>query len=195
MKNIDFTPIDRREMRLNQWVEAQGLDREKLIEISNELIDTMLELIEGVEDEDVIFVPEDPEAEDPFAENPEEAHIGWTLGHIVAHVTASSEEVCAQAAELARGVEVCGRSRYEVPWQEIRTVTDVVHRLEGSRRMRLGYFNAWPDEPHYETTYAPYRSAYNCVALVVFGLYHEYSHLEQIKDVVQQARAARGKPQ
>ncbi|NOX60471.1 MAG: DinB family protein [Chloroflexi bacterium] len=178
-------------MRLAELAKAQNVDREKLIEATNEMIDLMLQLIQDAVDEDVVFTPEDPEAEDPFAENPEDVHVGWTLGHIIAHVTASSEETCAQAAELARGVEVCGRSRYEVPWREIRTVDDVVHRLEESRRIRLAYLNAWPDQPHLERVYTPYRSPHNCITRVLAGLFHDYSHLEQIKDVMQQARAAR----
>ena len=105
--------------------------------------------------------------------------------------TASSEECCAHAAELARGVEVCGRSRYERPWEQIQTVGDTRQRLEESRRIRVAYLNAWPDAPNTELTYIPYKGPQNCIVRVLAGLFHEESHLEQIKEAKSQAILAR----
>lgn len=188
---LDFGPVRRREVRLAAYAEQQQIDREALVQFSNEMIDALLDQIAGIKDSDVTFVPVDPDAEDPYAENPEDVHVGWTLGHVIAHTTASSEECCAHAATLARGVEPCGRNRYEVPWQEIRTVADVRARLEESRRMRLAYLNAWPDQPHLDTTYAPYKSPQNCIVRVLAGLFHEQGHLDQIRDIIRQSQAAR----
>ncbi|MCO6451335.1 MAG: DinB family protein [Caldilineales bacterium] len=168
-----------------------GLDRYGLIDATNAMIDTMLSLTHDIIDADVIYVPDDPDAEDPYAEDETNLSLAWTLGHVIAHTTASGEETCAQAATLARGVEVLGRNRYEKPWQLMRTASDVRHRLEESRRIRLAYLNAWPDEPHYEITFTPYRSPQNCVERVAAGLFHDDSHLEQIAEIVRQAKAAR----
>jgi hypothetical protein len=188
---LDFGPIHRRQIRLAEYAKQQSIDHTDLLHFSNEMIDTLLALLDGVEDVDVLFVPHDPDAYDPFAETPEELTVGWSLGHIIAHTTASSEECCAQAAELARGVEVCGRSRSETPWEQIKTVGDVQQRLEESRRMRLAYLNAWPDVPNTDLTYTPYKSPQNCIVRGLAGLFHEESHLEQIKEAKRQAALAR----
>ncbi|RME84499.1 MAG: DinB family protein [Caldilineae bacterium] len=193
---LDFGPVQRRQVKLAEYARQRGIDRPHLIQYTNEIIDDMLALLDDIDDSVVTFVPVDPEAYDPYAQDPNMVHAGWTLGHVVAHVTASSEECCAHAATLARGVEVCGRNRYEVPWQEIRTVEQVRQRLEESRRIRLAYLNAWPDKPHYEMTYTPYKSPQNCVVRVLAGLYHEVGHQDQLKEIVRQAKAAqrRGRP-
>ncbi|HEY52609.1 MAG TPA: DinB family protein [Caldilineae bacterium] len=189
---LDFGPVRRREIRLADYARQQNVSREDLIAYSNEMIDALLALLDGLEDADIVFVPYDPDAEDPYAETEEEMHIGWTIGHIIAHTTASSEECCAHSAELARGVKVCGRSRYETPWEQIQTVGDTRQRLEESRRMRLAYLDAWPDNPNLELTYTPYKSPQNCVVRVLAGLFHEEGHFDQIREVKRQAAFARG---
>lgn len=177
-------------MKLNEWAEAEAVSREDLVQFTNDMIDTMLGLLDGIEDDAVIFEPHDPDADDPDAENEEDMHIGWTLGHVIAHVTASSEETCAHAAALARGVEPCGRNRYETPWEEICTVADARQRLQESRRIRLAYLAAWPDQPHFETTYSPYKTPHNCITRVLAGLFHGDSHLEQMREIIRQAEAS-----
>ena len=184
---LDFGPVKRREIRLAEYARQQNIGRTDLQDYSNEMIDALLDLLDGVEDADIVFEPTDPDAEDPYAETEEEMHIGWTLGHIIAHTTASSEECCAHSAELARGVEVCGRSRYEMRWEQIRTVGDARKRLEESRRIRLAYLDAWPDDPNLDLTYTPYKSPQNCVVRVLAGLFHEEGHFDQIKEVKRQA--------
>lgn len=171
---------------------AEGLDREHLARLTNEMIDRELELIEGITDDDVVFVPDDPEANDTFAADPEDVKLAWTLGHLVVHVTASSEEAAAHALTLARGLVPEGRSRYEVPWQEATTAEFLRRRLEESRRMRLAMLGAWPDPPHLETVYKAYpdRPGNNAVARFIGGLAHDDSHLEQIRKIVLQARSA-----
>jgi hypothetical protein len=188
---LDFGPVRRREIRLADYARQQNIGRTDLQDYSNEIIDALLALLDDAADADMVFAPYDPDADDPYAATAEEMNIGWTLGHIIAHTTASSEECCAHAAELARGVEVCGRSRCEVPWEQIQTVGDARQRLEESRRIRLAYLSAWPDDPNLELTYTPYKSPQNCVVRVLAGLFHEEGHFDQIKEVKRQARAAR----
>ena len=188
---FDFSPIRRRELTLPDLVQRAQLRREDLARLTNEMIDTHLQLIEGIADDDVTFVPLDPDAEDPYATNPEQASLAWTLGHVIVHVTASGEETCAHASILARGVTVQGRCRYEVPWEEMQTAADLHDRLEESRRIRLAYLNAWPRMPHYEMTYTPYKAPHNCITRVMAGLFHDDGHLGQITEVVRQAGEAR----
>ncbi len=170
------------------------LTRNGLCDLTNEMVDTLLGLIAACVDADVTFEPVDPEAHDPYAATPEEITVAWSLGHVVVHTTASAEESAAIAAELARGVAYHGRSRYEVPWQEMRTVEDCRRRLEESRRMRLASLEMWPDEAHLENMCEiwPDRPKLNAVGRFVLGLMHEQDHLGQIKEIVRQAQAGRG---
>ena len=165
---------------------------EELRALTNEVIATALKLLGGCIDEDVTFIPYDPHAHDEAASDDEKS-IAWTLGHIIAHMTATSEEHTATAAELARGVEYHGRSRYEVPWRTITTVAQCRARLEESRRMRLASLSAWPDEPHLDNIHLAWEDGplYGPIQHVLLGLRHDAAHLEQIRDVVQQAREYR----
>lgn len=187
---LDFGPVRRREMKLSEWAEAEAVTRDRLVQFTNDIIDTMAAMLDGLDDRAVIFEPYDPDADDPYAETEADMTIGWTLGHVIAHATASSEECCAHAATLARGVEPCGRNRYEVPWQQIRTVADARQRLTESRRIRLAYLDAWPDQPHFETTFTPYKSPQNCITRVLAGLFHGDSHLDQMREIIRQAGAS-----
>jgi len=188
---IDFSSVRSREKSLNEF--AAGFTREDLRVFTNEMVDHILTLIEECVDADVIFEPEDPQANDPYAhENAEEA-MPWTLGHVIVHVTASAEESAFIAAEMARGVAPHGRSRCEVPWQTVTTIRQCRDRLEESRRMRLATLVVWPDEPYLDVAYEPWPGVglINAVGQFVLGFRHETSHLVQIAEIVRQAKAAR----
>jgi hypothetical protein len=163
--------------------------------LTDEMIDTMLTIIEDAADADVVFVPEDPDANDTFG-IAEEANLPWTLGHVIVHATASSEEAAALSSVLARGLEIQGRSRYETDWHTVQTVAQLRQRLNESRRMRHAFLDAWPDEPHLEMTYT-YQGELarlgplNAVARFAMGLMHDDSHLEQLREIMRQARAVR----
>jgi len=187
---LDFTPVKNKTVQFSDL--ARGLTKTDLRNLTNEMIDTMLSIIPDATDEDVVFVPQDPNADDPFG-IPEERNLVWTLGHVAVHTTASSEESAALALTLARGLVPEGRSRYEVPWREVKTIAQVRHRFEESRRMRLAMLDAWPDEPHLEVTYAPSPrfGSYNAVSRFIMGLYHDDDHLGQLREIMRQAREAR----
>lgn len=57
----------------------------------------MESLIHDLHDTQVVFVATDPEAEDG---------IGWSAAHLIAHVTANSEEGAALSWILARGMPI-----------------------------------------------------------------------------------------
>jgi hypothetical protein len=189
---LDFQAVRENRTTLGQLV--AGLTRDDLRDLTCEMIETILDLIAGCVDADVTFEPLDPAAHDPYAATPQEVEMPWTLGHVIVHITASSEESAALAAELARGVEYHGRSRYEVDWQDVRTIEGCRERLRESQRMRLGSFGLWPDEPHLDVAYEAWNGgpAVNAIGRFVLGLMHDDSHLGQIEDVVRQAREARG---
>jgi len=189
---LDFTSVREKKTTLNEL--AAPLSIADLRIPTNEMIDTMLELIVHCSDADVVFQPVDPEADDKYAVNPEEATIAWTLAHVINHATASSEESAFLAAEMTRGVEHHGRSRYEIPWQNVTTLAQCRQRLEESRRMRLASLDLWPDEPHLNLCYEPWQGAnpVNAKGRFVMGLRHDGLHLGQIAEIVRQAQAARG---
>ncbi len=190
---LDFTPVHEGELTLLEFVEREGLTQDDLRHLTNEMVDRMLELIRDCQDEDVTFEPSDPEADDQFAATPEEVKMPWTLGHVIVHTTASSEEAAFVAAEVALGIPWRGgRARVEVPWQTIHTIQQCRDRLNESRRMRLTTLDLWPQPPHLENTYQPRPGVmHNCNSRFVSGLAHDDSHLGQIEKIVAQAKAAR----
>lgn len=186
---LAFERVANKEVTLSDLV--ADLTVQDLHDLTDEMVDTMVGLIDGCTDADVVFTPVDPEANDTFADNPEEVGIAWTLGHLIVHCTASSEEAAFLAAEMARGVENHGRSRYETPWESVTTIAQCQARLEESRKMRHACLDVWPAEPNLTLTYQPWssRPPINAVERFVSGLSHDNNHLAQIKDVVAQAQA------
>lgn len=165
----------------------------ELGDLTNQMIDAILALLADCVDDDVTFVPDDPNAFDQAAASEAEVNMPWTLGHVIVHTTASAEEAAFLAAELARGVQREGRSRFEIPWETVRTVTQCRERLEESRRMRLASLELWPQPPHMANTVTLrwLQGPINPAGRFVAGLMHEDSHLKQIAEIVRQARAAR----
>jgi small ligand-binding sensory domain FIST len=188
---LDFGPVHRREAAIQDL--AADLGQDDLARLTNEMCDVQLASIEDAVDADVEMVPVDPDAHDQFAARPEDAGLVWTLGHVVVHTTASSEESAALALVLARGLTVEVRSRFEVPWEQARTADFIRHRIQESRRMRLAMLAAWPDEPHLENFYSPYegRPPMNAIGRFISGLAHDDSHLEQMRKIMGQARERR----
>ncbi len=191
---LDFMALREKQITFSQLV--AGLGVEDLHRETDEMIDAMLAVLADARDEDVTFLPEDPSANDRFAANPEEEKIAWTLGHVVVHATASSEEAAALATQLARGLEIKDRSRYETPWRTVTTVDQLRQRLEESRRMRHAFLQVWPDRPHFEVTYQPAyppgAEPVSAIGRFVYGLMHDFPHLGQMQEIMRQARSARG---
>ncbi len=189
---LDFTPVREKKTTLPEL--ARPLSRTDLARLTNEMVDTMLSLIEDLSDADIVFPPSDPKADDPYATSEEMKKVSWTLGHLIVHATASAEEAAFLAAEMARGVPNHGRSRYETNWETVTTVAQCRVRLEESRRIRLASLSLWPDAPRYDVTVEGYAGGppRNCKARFIGGLAHDDAHLDQIRDFMRQARAARG---
>ncbi|MCA9981445.1 MAG: DinB family protein, partial [Anaerolineales bacterium] len=129
---LNYQAVVNREMTLEAL--GEGLSVADLRTQTNLMIDEMLAVIADCTDEDVVFVPHDPEAHDAAAASEADEGISWTLGHVVVHTTASAEESAVLAAEMARGVSRPGRSRAEVPWETVTTMAQCRARLAESRR-------------------------------------------------------------
>lgn len=190
---IDFSRVRDKEQTMGEL--AATLTRDDLARATEAMCDLQLALIADAVDEDVVFEPEDPEANDTFASDPGVVGLAWTLGHVIVHTTASAEESAALALILARGLslETGQRLRWETPWEEATTAAFIRLRVQESRRMRLHMLAAWPDRPHLDTTYLTRegRPPVNAIARFLSGLSHDDSHLEQIRRIMEQARAAR----
>ncbi len=165
---------------------ARGVGPSELAGLLDEAFDALDSSLAGVTDAEVVFVPNDPKATDS------EEGQGWTVGHIVAHVTAGLEETSAAASTLARGAELVGRPRYEVPWETLASAEAVRRRLTESRRMCRAFLGTWPDEPHLENTYTPIPALgpLNGPARLLLNLGHARGHLPHIEEALRQARAA-----
>lgn len=177
---VDFRSVFRKEATFDEL--TAGLTADDFREFVNDAIDRMIEALDEVTDRDLTFVASEESAEDG---------IGWTIGHVIVHQTATLEEASALAAELARGVIRDGRSRYEMPWESITSVDQLYQRLMESRRMLLGALDMWPDEPHLETTvYLEWLGAsVNCKGRLALGLAHDALHYEHIAQIRQQIAA------
>ncbi len=187
---VDFAAVGRGETTLAEL--ARNLTVQDLHDLTDEMIDLMLNITASTTDVDVVFVPTDSNANDEFGKA-EDQGLAWTLGHVVVHATASSEEAAALASALARGVVPEGRSRSEVPWETMQTALHIRERLEESRRMRHAFLHTWPAAPHLDVTYTPIPrfGPLNATARFMLGLFHDDAHLDQLSEIMRQAEAAR----
>jgi hypothetical protein len=172
---------------------SEDVTREDLRRLTRELINQVTKMLRRRTDFDVTFVPLDPLADDPYAEAGHEVNVGWTLSHIIAHVTATAEESAVLAAELARGVAYHGRSRNEMPWESMKTVRQCKARIDECRRICLASLGMWPAQPDLTNTYIPWEDAapMGATARYLLGLRHGVAHLVQMGDAVAQARVER----
>jgi len=159
-----------------------GLTPADLPRLTTEILDAVEARLEGISDPDVVFVPRDPTPDDPETE-------GWTIGHVIVHLTAGLEESASLGATLARGVEVTGRSRYESPWESITTAAAVRSRLAESRNMALGFLTVWPEAPHLDNTYTRVErfGPMDAVGVHLMGYMHATMHLNQLQEIRRQA--------
>ena len=185
---LDFKRVRDKEITYNELV--ADLSVADLRDLTNEMMDLYESMISDCSDADVVFQPVDEDAYDDAAVSDEETDMAWTLGHLIVHVTASSEEAGFLAAEMARGINREGRSRYETHWTEIKTIDQARARLAESRRMVLATLDVWPDNPHTDLLAKSWRGEINANGQFCNGLSHADSHIDQVKDVVAQSKAA-----
>ncbi len=152
-----------------------------LYRMTDELFDALESILAKATDGAVHFVPRDPAASDHSEQ-------GWTLSHVVTHLTATLEEAAATAAMLARGVQVEERLRSEVPWQKLSTLQMVQARLQESHRTCRAFLDVWPDKPHLNVTMTliPLLGLIDAVGACALGIAHGQGHLDQLRETVRQ---------
>ena len=187
---LNFQAVRDRRISFDELI--ADLTKKDLVVLTNEMFDTILTNIDNCDDAEIVFVPDDPHAHDPFAEDEKDLALAWTLGHVVVHINASMEESAALASELARGVEFHGRSRFEIPWETVTTIDQCRQVLAESRRICLASLAMWPDHPHLDNFYQsrPEAPRLNSIGRYVYGLSHADGHLAQITEILRQARMA-----
>lgn len=182
MFNIDFSAI--RSGKANYADLISHIGYKDLRPYTDKAFEAVRSSISSATDVVVTFVPHDPQST-------EDDERGWTLAHIIAHLTAVLEGDAAIASVLARGVQIESglRLRYETPWEEIQTVQQVQARLAESQRICNAYLDTWPEQPHLDTTVTlgPLLGPMNAIGTHMFAIGHVYMHYEQLKEIVRQA--------
>lgn len=195
---IDFTPLRKRTVKAREFADRYTLA--DIRETAAAGIEFMRDVLADLEDSDVTFAPVDPEAHDPYARTGE-VHIGWSIAHLIVHVTASTEEGGALASVLARGIDYPNevRLRYETDWRTITRKAQLEQRLDESLRMRMAFIDTMPDDPQPATVKRSERflaifGETDAKASYIFSLMHEFEHHQQMLEVKRQALAARVMP-
>jgi hypothetical protein len=189
---IDFSSVERGDIKMLEF--SKQFSVADLKAATNASIDTILEIIQDMTDAQMTFLPFDPDADDPHAVEGEEK-IGWSLAHLVVHVTATAEEGAAFSSILARGIPYPRepRLRYETNWHTVTTKAQTLQRLEESRRIRLAYLDTWPDSPQLDVYRELSEKAVekhghlNATATFLNSLKHEWGHFAQFREVRRQA--------
>ncbi len=188
---INFQPVYNKEKTLGDL--ASEYSSADLCRALNSYVDFTIQIISSVSDEQAIHIPSDPDANDPYATTEAERHLGWSLVHLVMHVTASAEEAAAFSSILARGIALGGRLRMEQDWRQVTTCAQAVARLEECRRMCLAYLATWPDQPDLITVrIMPENASWmkpNAPISFLAGLMHWHKHIEQFQKVAEAARS------
>jgi hypothetical protein len=188
---INFQPVYNKDKTLGDLAsQYSNLD---LREALNSYVDFTLQIIHSVTDEQAIYIPPDPDANDPYATTELERHVGWSLVHLVMHVTASAEEAAAFSSILARGIAIGGRLRSERDWRRVTTCAEAVARLEEWRRMGIAYLGTWPDQADLTTArIMPENMSWmkpNAPTQFLAGLMHWSAHIEQFQKVTAHAHS------
>jgi hypothetical protein len=79
-----------------------------------------------------------------------------------------------------------------VPWRAFTTIDQCRRRLAESRRIRLASLQMWPASPPSQVDPDPAIPTWHQAReRFARGLSHEVAHVDQIRNVVKQAQAAR----
>ena len=184
---INYTAVFSGQRKIGDLASDVTLD--DLQVATNTQIAEMATLVRDLSDAQVVFVAADSQAE---------GGVGWNVAHLIAHVTASSEEGTAVSSILARGMDYPfePRLRVEVDWTTLTTTTACLQRLEESRRIRQGYLSAWPDQPRLDTYralpagFAERVGPINAIGACLLGLVHEAGQFTQLREIIAQAQGA-----
>ena len=96
---LDYQSVREKKATIQDLV--KGLTKDDLRRELDEMVGEIHRRIADATDADIVFQPNDPKANDPFAKEGE-AEPAWTLGYVIVHLTASMEEAASISQELAR---------------------------------------------------------------------------------------------
>ena len=186
--SIDFAAVYAGTLTIQDIADTLTLD--DLRQATEFSVNAMLSSIAACTDEHASFVALDPAATEG-TRNAAGEIVGWTLGHVIVHTTATAEAGTFAALDLARGIALRGISRYETPWETLLTIEQCRQRLNESLRMRLASLDAWPDHPQLANRYTPFPGAghLNAKGIFVLGLEHDDTHRHHLAAIVQQINA------
>ena len=184
---INYTAVFSGQRKIGDLASDVTLDDLQIA--TNAQIAEMATWVRDLSDAQVVFVASDSQAE---------GGVGWNVAHLIAHVTASSEEGAAVSSILARGIDYPfePRLRVEVDWTTLTTTAACLQRLEESRRIRQGYLSAWPDQPRLDTHralpagFAERVGPINAIGACLLGLFHEAGQFAQLREIIAQAQGA-----
>lgn len=176
---VSFQDIISGKLDLNEL--AGKVSLADIREMSLALFHSFEELLAEATDTTISFVPHDAAASD-------QSEQGWTINHIVAHLTATLEETLLLSSLLVRGIRPEERLRTEVPWEELSTTALVLARLRESQRLCGAYLDAWPDEPRLGETITriPRLGPLNGTGVALLGIGHGQAHIEQVQETLRQ---------
>ena len=184
---INYTAVFSGQRKISDLASDVTLDDLRIA--TDTQIAEMASWVRDLSDAQVVFVAPDSKAE---------GGVGWNVAHLIAHVTASSEEGAAVSSILARGIDYPfePRLRVEVDWTTLTTTAACLQRLEESRRIRQGYLSAWPDQPRLDTHralpagFAERVGPINAIGACLLGLFHEAGQFAQLREITAQAQGA-----
>jgi hypothetical protein len=76
----DFSPVNTHQVPMDRFVADWNPTPSALAFLTEESIDAFLALLAGATDADVVFVPDDPSADDAAAADPADRGLAWTRG-------------------------------------------------------------------------------------------------------------------
>lgn len=190
---IDFSSV--REDRTRILAFSQQFTLADVRQLIVDFVTRTRAIIEGVTDAQLFYEPTDATAHDGAASNESEVAIGWSLAHLLLHVTASAEEGAAFASLLGRGVVLPegARARWEPDWKAVKTRAEILTRLDECQKICLAYLDAMPFTPQLDT-YRIYSGKWaegmqvNVIGSGLFGLMHWDEHFAQFEWVAAQAK-------
>ncbi|HEY8600098.1 MAG TPA: DinB family protein [Thermomicrobiales bacterium] len=162
-------------------------DRNDLISLTQEYYAEIKGIVSGATDAAIVAIPIDPALKDQ-----NEGEGAWTIGHIIAHLTATAEESAALASALARGADFADdlRLRADVAWETLQTAEQINARLAESQRICLAFLETWPDAPDLARTmtFIPRFGPMNAISRYMLGIFHADMHLDQLREIMRRMR-------
>ena len=84
---LDFAPVNSYAVPMDRFVQEWNPTPDELARLTDGSIDRFLALLANAIDADIVFVPDDPDADDAAAADPADCGLAWTVAHNLVHAT------------------------------------------------------------------------------------------------------------